>query len=163
MMTTFSPCKDSIKTDTINLIWWKLQPDSVYEYDWLNLLLSDFNINHIIDFESQACVENAIIVANLSQSFFAGSGARELYHKELQEFYDYIKCFQTAGTKVGLVHLGDEFYRESTSFYQDLDFVFRQYYKEEDHQKYPHCYSGSTHSDKKLLMVFRGTSQRNPI
>jgi hypothetical protein len=124
----------------INLIWWKFNPDSSYEYDWLNFLLSDFKVNHIVDLENQVCVDNAIIVANLSQSFFMGSGAQKSYREERQQFYDYIKRFKISGMKVGLIHLGDEFYRESTHFYQDLDFVFRQYYKEEDHKRYKHCH-----------------------
>ncbi len=125
----------------INLIWWKCEPSSSYELDWLNFLLSDFNVNHIVDYENEACVDNAIIVANLSQAFFKeGREAQKKYREERQQFYSYIKRFRAAGMKVGLFHLGDEFYRESTSFYQDLDFVFRQYYKAEDHQKYQHCY-----------------------
>ncbi|WP_404790601.1 hypothetical protein [Altericista sp. CCNU0014] len=124
----------------INLIWWKFEPNYAYEYDWLCLLLSGFKVNHIVDFENRVCVDNAIVVANLSQSFFMGSGAQKSYSEERQQFYDYIKRFKSAGKKVGLFHLGDEFYRESTKFYQDLDFVFRQYYKEEDCRKYSHCH-----------------------
>lgn len=120
----------------INLIWWKFEPYSSYEYDWLSLLLSDFKVNHIVDFENEVCVDNAIIVANLSQAFFTGKN----YSKERQDFYSYVKRFKAAGMKVGLFHLGDEFYRESTSFYQDLDFVFRQYYKAEDDKRYSHCH-----------------------
>ena len=126
--------------EMINLIWWKLEPVSSYEYDWLNLLLSDFKVNHIVDFKNKVCVDNAIIVANLSQSFFKGHEARKSYLEERQQFYNYVKRFKAAGMKVGLFHLGDEFYRESTSFYQDLDFVFRQYYRAEDHQKFSHCH-----------------------
>lgn len=120
----------------INLIWWKFEPHSSYEYDWLGLLLSDFKVNHIVDFENGVCVDNAIIVANLSQAFFTGKN----YGEERQQFYNYIKRFKAAGMKVGLFHLGDEFYRESTGFYQDLNFVFRQYHKEEDHKKYKNCH-----------------------
>ena len=120
----------------INLIWWKFEPSSSYEYDWLNLLLSDFKVNHIVDFENEVCVDNAIIVANLSQAFFTGKS----YSEERQQFYNYVKRFKSAGMKVGLFHLGDEFYRESTDFYQDLDFVFRQYYREEEYKKYSHCH-----------------------
>jgi len=127
-------------TETINVIWWKSEPESCYEYDWLNLLLSEFKVNHVVDFESKVCVDNAIVVANLSQSFFMGAGAHQHYREELQQFHQSIKRFKSAGMKVGLFHLGDEFYRESTNFYQDLDFVFRQYYKQEDHRKYRHCH-----------------------
>jgi hypothetical protein len=124
----------------INLIWWKFEPYSSYEYDWLDFLLSGFKVNHIVDFENEVCVDNAIIVANLSQAFFTNRGASKSYNAERQQFYNYIKRFKGTGARVGLFHLGDEFYRESTDFYQDLDFVFRQYYKEEDHKKYSHCH-----------------------
>jgi hypothetical protein len=124
----------------INVIWWKFEPYSSYEFDWLSYLLSDFKVNHIVDFNNEVCVDNAIIVANLSQSFFAGASGKQTYRQERQQFYSYIKRFKAAGMKVGLFHLGDEFYRESTDFYADLDFVFRQYYKKEDHKKYAHCH-----------------------
>lgn len=120
----------------INLIWWKFEPSSSYEYDWLTSLMSDFKVNHIVDFENKVCVDNAIIVANLSQAFFTGKN----YSEERQQFYNYVKGFKSAGMKVGLLHLGDEFYRESTDFYQDLNFVFRQYYKEEEYKKHSHCH-----------------------
>ena len=126
-------------TKTVNLIWWKFEPHLSYEYDWLNWLLSGFEVNHIVDPENNTCVDNAIIVANLSQIFFAGHGRRE-YYKELRQFSDYIKRFKQQGVKVGLFHLGDEYYKESTGFYRDLDFVFRQYHKPEDHKKYKQCY-----------------------
>ncbi len=124
----------------INLIWWKFEPHSSYEYDWINLLLSDFEVNHIVDLENKVCVDNAIIVANLSQMFFEDYESRQKYRRERQEFFDYVKRFKDAGMKVGLFHLGDEFYKESTNFYRDLNFVFRQYYKEEDHKRYQTCH-----------------------
>ena len=127
-------------TKTINLIWWKFEPSVAYEYDWLNFLLSDFKVNHLVDLDSEICVDNAIIVANLSQVLFAEHGAREIYRKELQQFDRYIDRFKAEGKKVGLFHLGDEFYKESTHFYKHLDFVFRQYHKPEDHRRYPKCY-----------------------
>ena len=124
----------------INLIWWKFEPYSSYEFDWLDLLLSDFKVNHIVDFDNEVCVDNAIIIANLSQSFFKSHDAQTSYSDERQQFYNYVRRFKSAGMKVGLFHLGDEFYRENTDFYQNLDFVFRQYYRAEDHQKYSHCH-----------------------
>lgn len=125
----------------INLIWWKFEPYSAYELDWLNFLLSDFEVqHHIVSSDNEICIDNAIIVANLSQWFFKSDSAQKTYQEECQQFYNYLKRFKAAGLKVGLFHLGDEFYRESTSFYQDLDFVFRQYYKAEDHKKYSHCH-----------------------
>jgi hypothetical protein len=125
---------------TINLIWWKFQPSISYEYDWLNFLLSDFKVNHVVYRENDICLDNAIIVANLSQIFFTGRGARKAYSNELHQFHSYIRRFKSEGMRVGLFHLGDELYRESTSFYKDLDFVFRQTYKEESHKNYSKCY-----------------------
>jgi hypothetical protein len=127
-------------TKTINLIWWQFDPHSSYEYDWLNSLLSGFTVNHITDVESNACFDNAIIVANLSQIFFTKSRSQKDYNKELQQFHNYIKLYQSKGLKVGLFHLGDEFYKESTSFYRDLNFIFREYYREEVHKKYRRCH-----------------------
>ena len=124
----------------INLIWWKFDPHSSYEYDWINLLLSDFEVNHIVDLESNVCVDNAIIVSNLSQMFFEDHESGQKYCRDRQQFFDYVRRFKDAGMKVGLFHLGDEFYKESTEFYQDLNFVFRQYYKEGDHKRYQNCH-----------------------
>jgi hypothetical protein len=134
-----SSVSTNLTSTMINLIWWKFDPYSSYEFDWLNFLLSDFKVNHIVDFKNEVCVDNAIIVANLSQLFF-DSETHQKYREELQQFYNYVKRFKSAGMRVGLFHLGDEFYRESTEFYKDLDFVFRQYYKEEDHKRYAHCH-----------------------
>jgi len=140
MASSILPFKSNQKTKMVNLIWWKFEPHSSYEYDWISFLLSDYEVNHIVNPENKMCVDNAIIIANLSQSFFIASKAEKGYKKELQQFYAYIKSFKDAGLKVGLFHLGDEFYRESTECYQELDFIFRQYYKEEVHRKYPQCH-----------------------
>lgn len=129
----------------INLIWWN-DPSFFFEYEWINSLLSGFEINHIIDPESADCGENAIIVANLTEILCGGQeGFRFLrnyghYTKERQRLHNYIKRLKNAGAKVGLFHIGDEFRIESTDFYRDLDFVFRQCYKEEAHKKHKNCY-----------------------
>ncbi len=125
---------------TINLIWWQLDPHLSYEYDWLNSLLSGFKVNHIVDSENKVLLENAVIVANLSQIFFSKHGSRKEYDNALQQFHNYIERYQNEGMKVGLFHLGDELYKEFTGFYKDLDFIFRAYYRAEDHKKYQRCY-----------------------
>lgn len=127
-------------TKNINLIWWQFDPHSSYEYDWLTSLLSAFSVNHIVDVENNACFDNAVVVANLSQIFFTRPRARKEYDKELQQFHQYIKLYRSKGLKVGLFHLGDEFYKESTSFYNDFDFIFREYYREEAHKRYRRCH-----------------------
>ncbi len=127
-------------TETINLVWWNLEPHLSYEKDWLNLLLSGFKVNHIVDPDHKIHLDNTVIVASLSQIFFSGPGARKEYAAELKQLHSYIRHLKREGMKVGLFHLGDELYRESTDFYQDLDFIFRQYYKAEDHKKYANCY-----------------------
>jgi len=129
----------------INLIWWN-DPSFFSEYEWINSLLSGFEINHIIDPESADCGENAIIVANLTEILCGGQGGNRLlrnygrYTKERQRLHNYIRRLKNAGAKVGLFHIGDEFQIESTDFYQDLDFVFRQYYKEEAHKRHRNCH-----------------------
>ncbi|MGA7934586.1 MAG: hypothetical protein WCA35_13640 [Kovacikia sp.] len=123
---------------TINLVWWRFDPDSSYEYDWLNSLLSDFEVNHII--EDDTYPDRAVIVANLNQIFFSENGSRQRYNEELNQFRRYIQGFKIRGLKVGLIHLNDELYKESTGYYKDLNFVFRQYYKEEDHKRYKNCH-----------------------
>jgi hypothetical protein len=127
-------------TKTINLIWWHFDPHLAYEYDWLNSLLSDFTVKHIVGVEDAACLDNAVIVANLSQIFCTKNGSRKEYTNKLQQFHNYIKRYQNEGLKVGLFHLGDEFYKESISFYKDLDFIFRPYFRKEAHKKYKGCY-----------------------
>jgi hypothetical protein len=127
-------------TKTINLIWWQFDPHLSYEYDWLNSLLSDFKVNHIVDLDNKVFLDNAVIVANLSQIFFTRHGSRKEYDNELQQFHNYIKRYRNEGKRVGLFHLGDELYKESTSFYKDLDFIFRAYYREEAHKQYRSCY-----------------------
>jgi hypothetical protein len=127
-------------TKKINLIWWKFEPDLSYEYDWLKVLLSDFEVNQIVDLEGKVYLDNAIVVVNLSQAFFAEWGARQQYRRDLQQFRSYAETFKKLGMRVGLFHLGDEFYKESTDFYKDFEFVFRQHYREEDLKKYQNCH-----------------------
>ena len=129
----------------INLIWWN-EHSSLFEYEFINSLLSGFEINHIVDPESADCSENAIIVANLTEILCGGQGGYRFlrnygrYTEERQRLHNYIKRLKNAGAKAGLFHIGDEFQIESTDFYQDLDFVFRQTYKEEAHRKDRNCH-----------------------
>jgi hypothetical protein len=129
-------------TKEINLIWWRFDPNLAYEYDWLNLLLSDFGVNHLVNQSSEDDVylDRAIVVINLNHNFFDQDGSRQKYNQELEQFRQYLQGFKTRGLKVGLFHLNDEFYKESTSYYPNLDFIFRQYYRQEDHEKYRHCH-----------------------
>ena len=124
----------------VNLIWWNLDPQSSYEFDWLNRLLDGFSINHVYDFSPDDVFENAIVVANLSQVFFHEKASRKVYAKKLGELRRFIEVAKRSGQNIGLFHLGDEYYQESTSFYKDFDFIFRQYYKSEAHRKHDHCY-----------------------
>lgn len=129
----------------INLIWWN-EPSSLFECESINSLLSGFEINHVVEPESKIRGDNAIIVANLTDILCGGEGGFRLlknyarYTIERQRLHNYIKELKSAGMKVGLFHVGDEFYIESTDFYQDLDFVFRQNYKEEAHKSHESCH-----------------------
>lgn len=137
--------KTPVKPRVINLVWWN-DPSSLFETKWIISLLSGFELNHIVDLEGQPCVENTIIIANLTHILCSGEGNfrflqnHRRYLKEVQRFHDYIKRYQNTGIKVGLFHLGDEFWRESTFFYRNVDFVFRHHHKEEDHKRYRNCY-----------------------
>ncbi len=124
----------------VNLIWWNLEPQSSYEFDWLNTLFNSFEVNHIHKFNPNEIFENSIVVANLSQIFFHEKSSRKVYAEKLNELCQFVALTKNKGQKIGLVHLGDEYYQESTAFYKDFDFIFRQYYKSEAHQKYEHCF-----------------------
>jgi len=129
----------------INLIWWN-EPSSLFEYESIISLLSGFNVNHIVDLQQKVGYDNAIIVANLTNVLCRGQGGFRFlknygrYTNERHRLHNYIKALKNAGTKVGLFHVGDEFYIESTDFYQDCDFVFRQNHKEEAHKIHKSCH-----------------------
>lgn len=108
---------------SINLVW-QVDPysSSIWEYDWISSVLSDFNVTHIVDTDYKICVDNAIIVS---------PGKRRAEYRNLET---YVKSFREQGLKVGFIHLGDEWLRDPINFYKHVDFIFRNYYRSEAHK-----------------------------
>ena len=106
----------------INLIWQAPR----FERDWIIKLLNNFQINEIIDEAHKVVMNNAIIVTQ-------GLAIEGI------EFCKYIKKFRAKNFKVGCIHLSDEWRSYPVDFYKEVDFVFRNYYRDEV-QKLKNCH-----------------------
>ena len=108
----------SFSKKKINLVW-QMNRSSSWEADWIDELLSDFEVNHIEDCKYEKLIDNSIIVVTYWEDF--SSYIQKLYEKNY---------------KYGVILLGDEFYKAPTDFYDKVQFVFRNYWhKNQIHHK----------------------------
>jgi hypothetical protein len=114
---------------TIDLIW---QDDpqelNFLEYDWIYSLLTDFELGIFFDKSYEIYGDNTIVI------LAAGS------QKKSTEIKTYLQKFKKNNYKVGLIHLGDEWCTEAIGFYRDVNFIFRQYYRQEAARYNPNCF-----------------------
>lgn len=89
--------------------------------------MSDFEVKNIFDEQEEVCVDHAIII----------SGNRR---EEKSLLKAYIQKFRQQGFKVGFIHVGDEACIYSIDFYRDVDFVFRNYLRQEAQQLNKNCF-----------------------
>lgn len=101
----------STHTYTLNLVW-QINRATCWEPDWLNELLSEFDITHIDDGKHEVFLDNAIVVT------FAGCPRNSAYFKKLHDM----------NYTFGVILLSDECYLEPTDYYQYAQFVFRNYW-----------------------------------
>ncbi len=101
----------STQTHGLNLVW-QIQRATCWEPDWLNELLSDFDITHIDDGKHEVFLDNAIVIT------FAGCPRNSAYFKKLHDM----------NYKFGVILLSDECYLEPTDYYKYAQFVLRNYW-----------------------------------
>lgn len=97
----------------VNLVW-QINPAQMWETDWLFELLKGVDIHCICDngmFETY--VDNAIIVLSAPRSL-----KRAQYFKKLKDLH----------YKFGVIQLSDEKCSYPTDYYDDAQFVFRNYW-----------------------------------
>ncbi len=110
---------------TLNLIW-QMDDNYLLEREWIVSLFPQFEINSITDQAHEVVVDHAIVVS---------------FGKDMNNIsmYDYLQKFKSQGFKVGVIHLGDEWFTSTLDFYELAEFVFRTYYRREAF-KYPYVY-----------------------
>ncbi|MEL7035746.1 MAG: exostosin family protein [Cyanobacteria bacterium J06592_8] len=124
----------------LNIIW-QTPPDSLWQFDWISSLFPEYQLNYVVDTKLKLVLENSVIVCNFIKEIdHVLGGSYGQYHKYLKRFNEYIEAFKKEGKSVGFIHMGDQYFRESISFYKNIDFIFREHYREEAHKKYPQCY-----------------------
>ena len=124
----------------LNLVWWNLDPGECYEREWLRELLADCDVREITDPRLAPRGEDVIFIANFSKFVFGGLRSAMLHRAEQSRLRHTIRAWRAAGRRVGLLHLGDELYADSTACYGDVDFVFRQYFRAEEHARFKRCH-----------------------
>ncbi len=116
--------------------WWKLwgvplvwQVDrrTIWEEDWLMELMRGVELEVVDDGRYEKLIDRSIIVISK-----ADAQAQAAYFERLKEL----------GYKFGIIHLSDETYSDSTGFYKDASFVFRNYWDPRFAQmKNVHCFA----------------------
>jgi hypothetical protein len=104
---------DTVPTDTAQmpvLTLVHLHATPAAERDWLALLLSKFEINHITSTDFSAIVPGALYIT--------------FDHKRLALPQAFLQAVREAGG-CGLIHLGDEYFRGDFTIYSYFDYVIR--------------------------------------
>ncbi len=105
----------------INLIW-QCGRNGLWETDWILELLSDFEINEIMDGKYEVAMDRSVIVVGK----YSG---------------DYFKKLKENGYRFGIIHISDETYSHPTDFYRSSAFVFRNYWhKQFQSMDHVHCF-----------------------
>lgn len=100
---------------SINLIW-QVDPKFLIESDWILSQFPDFKVNSIVDQHLQV-VENCAIVVTQGLPI-DGKSVKA-----------YLQSFKEKGFKVGVIHISDEWFVSPIDFYNEADFVFRNFYR----------------------------------
>jgi len=135
----------------MNIVWLTNREES-WEKDWIEFLFSDIPHTTITDYEFVGSPENSILVYNLT--------------------IDINKYLQIHGYNYGLIHLSDEYYKDSTEHYSLVKFVLRNYFKDCESkvlnfplgwmQGYPNNFSEKTVFDRKRVWAFAGQIEGRP-
>lgn len=122
-----------MSTRTVPVIW---QPDTRHrtrsgkveprEFEWICSLLSDIEVTHEFDGNFEHIATNPLVVL-------------EGFDYDPDEVTSYLRRLKHQGNHVGLIHIGDEFERASLTPYQEVDFIFRNYWRSEA-DRYEHCH-----------------------
>ncbi|MGB3491109.1 MAG: hypothetical protein WBA57_00160 [Elainellaceae cyanobacterium] len=103
------------ESKSINLIW-QVDPQFLIESDWILSQFPDFKANSIID-QHLEVVENCAIVITQGLPI------------EGKSVKAYLQEFRARGFKVGVIHISDEWFVSPIDFYDEADFVFRNFYR----------------------------------
>ncbi len=88
-----------------------------WHLEWLLWLLSDFEVECIVDPENRVRVDRAIIAAVPKKP------------DSPERITAQLKSFRERGLRAGVVHVTDECFGEPIPYYEHADFVFRNYYR----------------------------------
>jgi hypothetical protein len=130
-------------------ITWHTNRETSWECDWIEHLFSKVPHQTITDYQQTQYIDNSYIVYNAGVN--------------IDNFA--LKMFQS-GKKFGLIHLSDEWDRDSTANYALADVVLRNYYKDLGPKvinfplgwmrTFPHDITPPTISERKHIWSFTG-------
>lgn len=128
-----------------NIIW-LCDKDNSWERDWIEFLFDRIPHTTTTDYNFEKPLKNRIVVFNCTV-----------------KIEEYLEKF---GYDVGLIHLSDEYYNDSRSFYPKVKFVLRNYFIEESKNvitiplgwnlTYPYDTIPKTVFEKKYVWSFTG-------
>lgn len=101
--------------DKIHIVW-QIDPSIIWERDWLDEVLGDFEIIDVIDLKHNITVNKSIVIS-----------AQKKADDKLMDAY--MQRIKTDNLKVGIIHLADEHFDSNIDFYNNASFVFRNYYR----------------------------------
>lgn len=96
----------------ITLVW-QCNVESAWECDWIEFLFRDIPHTTITDYNQVSCIDNSVFIYNGTVNNTA-----------------YLNNLSNGGITFGLIHLSDEWDRDSTDHYSLAKFVLRNYYKD---------------------------------
>lgn len=99
----------------INVIW-QVDSEKTMEKDWLYFFLEAVEFKEINDNHFSLVLANSIVIT-------------DGYPKGDKTAKEYFSQFSQQGFRVGIIHLSDEWFNAPVDFYQEVDFVFRNYYR----------------------------------
>lgn len=110
----------------INLIWCvKSQYEKDFSFDWIEEVFSNFEINHIDDFQNkfENFENNSVIVVSVQKD-------------SNNSLISYIQKFNQLNLNYSILHLSDEAFEQNIDFYAVSKKIVRNYYNEEYSEKF---------------------------
>src|SRR5262249_16100904 len=117
----------------------------LWETEWIPELLSDYEIDEIVDGNYEVALDNSLIVTGS----YTG---------------DYFSKLKAENKRFGVIHLSDEVYSHPTHFYDHSCFVFRNYWNKRFNARNVHFFAlGYKHGlrQKDLEIPSLGIEQRD--
>lgn len=128
---------------------WQSSLESSWECDWIEFLFRNVSHTTIKDYNQTSCIDNSVFIYNSTVDNLA-----------------YFKDLSSKGITFGLIHLSDEWNKDSTEHYSLAKFVLRNYYKDAGSnvmniplgwmKTFPHTIIPNTVKDRKYTWGFSG-------